>query len=215
MASPGPRLRKVEIPIWEAADGVSKARYLRDWCNEMLADASAHFSRQMGIRVQITKKKMQLVMAEQPPSLDPFEVDDQEDIENLPIDVSQDAELVVLWAQQFPRYLRYINSQPPRSYCPSKFRFFRRLYFRMEKTAKKILLYHEAKEAARVVGYFDLDFTDNFSFAEFVEDPDDYRTEVFEMAVASTLDLEEMDRQEAAEYEQQVEYSSASSDEDG
>jgi hypothetical protein len=38
--------------------------------------------------------------------------------------------------------------------------------------------------------------------------------EAFEQSVASTLQLDEMDRQEAAYYDQPVEYPSTSSDED-
>jgi hypothetical protein len=215
MASvPGPSFRHSEEQIWQGADDLGKPWCLRRWRTEMLAEASAHYSREMRVDVHITMKKVQLVVGKLPATLDPFLVDGQEDLVDEPIDLSRDARLVVLWAQQFPRKLKAIKSRHPRSYCPSKFRFFRRLHFRMEKTAEYILRYRQAKEEAQVLGYFEVGYNENFSFAHFVEDPDDYTTEAFEQSVASTLHLEEMDRQEAAEYEQQVEYPSTSSDED-
>jgi hypothetical protein len=214
MAFLGPSFRREERAIWRGADDLGKKWCFGQWRTQILADASVWYSRKMRDRIHLTNYKVDLVMAQQPPTLDPFEVDGQEDLVNEPIDVSRDAELVVLWSEHHSRSLTSIKSHRPMSYFSSKFRFYRRMHFRIEKTAECILKFRQAKEDARVLGYFDVGFTEPFSFAEFVKDPNNYTTEAFEQTVASTLELQEMDRQEAMEYEQQVEYSSTSSEEE-
>ena len=205
-----PGFLREEQSQWNRSNDARKALFRQQWLQVMLREGVDHY------QVNITKKKLKIVKAEQDGSLDVlikdlFEGGDDEDYEydDGPIGAPQDAEEVVFWANRYHKHVQLIHSEDDGGYLSTKFRFFRRLHFWMKKTAEKISEYENAKEAARVCGYFE-----RFTFSDFVQDPHWYTTEYMESVVESAIELQEIDRMRGSDQEEEDSITSSSDDED-
>ena len=208
-----PRFLGNEQIQWNGSDDAGKAVLRQQWLEVMLTEGVDHY------RVNITRKKLKIVKAETAGSIDvlirdPFEGDDDEDYDDGPISATHDAEEVVLWANRSQKKIDKIHSEPNGSYLASKFRFFRRLHYWMKMTAAKIDEYENAKEEARLCGYFELGESSRFNFTDFVDDPKNYSKENMESEIKSALELQEMDRMQRSDQEEEDYLTSSSDDEE-
>jgi hypothetical protein len=110
---------------------------------------------------------------------------------------------VVKWANDNTNKIQALKSNPLDSYLFSKFFFFRRMQFWMEKTAEKIGEYQEAKEEAKICGYWNPEESLSFTFQDYMENPTDFTVEKFELHLACAKELDWIDRMQSSDQEQE------------
>lgn len=209
----------------EGENDTHKQIMYNQWFNEMLREGSVHYDLPTSIPyfVGLTPKKMEIVKAKaltrgQVTIKNPFYIDMEEDDDQGPINIVEDAKEVVEWAEKNTVKAGKLYSRVRGSYFYNKFTFFRRMHFWMEKTVEKIHEYEQAKKKAKDCSYWNLDEDSRFSFREFVENPMDFTQEQFDMHLKSAQELDLIDRMQSSDHDQNQssneEYSSNEDDED-
>lgn len=209
-----PNFEKDEEKNWNKADDAGKLLFLEQWFQEMLGEGSKYYDSFTTVHylVNLTKKKMEIVKAEAfnlgLTIKDPFEehYDDEDNEDN--IGMAHDAKKVVIWADKNPGKVQKLYTKVPGSYFFSKFRFFRRIHFWMEKTVEKIGEYKQAKEKAKLCNYWD--HAEHFSFEDYIDEPSNFTEEQFLSHQEIDRHLHNVDRMQSSDQEDQEEYPSSS-----
>jgi hypothetical protein len=163
-----------EGTAWALADHAGKNVFSERWFGEMVKEGAKYHETPLSIHyhTNLNRRKMEIVIrgdeGDPPEIKDPFVAYDEGDFDEGPVEYDKDAKAVVSWAnankkkKNIDRLRVSISYQ---GYFRTKFRFFRRIHYWMEKTVDKIVEYEEAKENAKICGYW---HENRFSFGDFV-----------------------------------------------
>jgi hypothetical protein len=206
-----------EGTAWALADHAGKNVFSERWFGEMVKEGAKYHETPLTIHyhTNLNRRKMEIVIrGDEGDIKDPFVAYDEGNIDEGTVDASKDAKAVVSWAKANRKKKNNVDrlrvSRDCQGYFRTKFRFFRRMHYWMEKTVEKIAEYEDAKEAAKICGYW---HENRFSFGDFVQDPTEYTEESFLASLQNEEELRELDRLQSSDQDQE-EYPMSTSDEE-
>jgi len=178
----------------------TKHALLEIWLKEIVDEAAIFYNRVIpGVSydVILSFNRMKMVKAKAFELgliiKDPLEIHQEEDYqgeEEESIRPASDGKGVVEWASKHRVEALKLYTETPGGYYFSKFRLFRRAHFWMEKTVDQIVHYEEAKELSKGCGYWEAVEDPNFSFREFITNPDDFTEAQFLSHLQAERELE-------------------------
>jgi hypothetical protein len=194
-----------EGTAWALADHAGENVFRERWFGEMVKEGAKWHETPLSTHchTNLNPRKMETVRGAEGDSetKDPFAACETGDIDEGPVNASKDAKAVVSWAAQHNNVDGLRVSSSCQGHFRTKFRFFRRIHFWMEKTVEKIAEHEDAKEAAKMCGHWDDE--NRFSFGDFVQDPTEHAEESFLASLQNEEELRELDRLQSSDQDQE------------